>query len=81
MRNPGFEDIADSLKSSHPEGDNQRSVRPFLYDLLSREHLPPLEVMTNLGIDRGVDDLHCSGALGFERCLPDSGDDRGCGGG
>jgi hypothetical protein len=52
---PGFEDVPDRLVLAHPEGDDKRSVRPFLLDLLSRKHLPPLEIVADLGVDQNGD--------------------------
>jgi hypothetical protein len=50
MGDPGFENVLDGLVLAHPEGDNKRSVRSFLLDLLSREHLAPPEIVADLGV-------------------------------
>jgi len=38
-----------------PEGDNDGPIRPFLFDLLGREHLAPLEIVADLGVDQNGD--------------------------
>ena len=55
MGDPGFENVLDGLVLAHPEGDDKRPVRSFLLDLLSREHLAPLEIVADLGVDQNGD--------------------------
>ena len=55
MGDPGFKDVPDGLVLAHPKGDDERPVRPFLPDLLSREHLAPLKIVAHLGIDQNGD--------------------------
>ena len=37
---------------TYPEDDHQRSVRPFLFDLLRWKHLASFEIMDNLAADQ-----------------------------
>ena len=55
MGDPGFENVLDCLIAPRLEGDDERSVRPLLYNLLGGEHLPPLEIVADLGVDQNGD--------------------------